>query len=60
MTSDLDIFRSAKLIIDEHGDDAHQHALNEAAKRTGDGRATWKRIADAIQKYQNETPDTLH
>ncbi len=30
MTSDLDIYRSAKLLIDQHGDEAPIHAATQA------------------------------
>ncbi len=54
MTSDLDIYRSANVLIREHGEDA---AL-EAAKRAdamlekGDleGLAVWKRIVRAVEE----------
>ena len=52
MTSDLDIYRSAKLLINQHGADA----LIEAALRAGellyagdfDGQAVWLRIRKAV------------
>ncbi len=33
LTSDLDIYRSAKLLIDQHGEDAPIFAAMQAAKR---------------------------
>ncbi len=38
LTSDLDIFRSAKLLIDQHGDDAPIFAAMQADKRAVLGR----------------------
>ncbi len=37
MTSDLDIYRSAKLLIDQHGEDAAIHAAMQADKRAEAG-----------------------
>ena len=54
MTSDLEIYRSAKLLIDRHGDDAPIHAamrgdeLLEAGDM--DGQAVWKRVLAAIDE----------
>lgn len=60
MTSDLDIYRSAKLVIDIHGDAANIHVaqmLDEMLDR-GDmeGRATWKRIGAAVDEMMAEKP----
>lgn len=45
ITSDIDIYRSARLLIDRHGDDAVIEAANRAGKmlEQGDleGLATW-------------------
>jgi hypothetical protein len=58
MTDDLDIFRAAKLVIDNHREDA---ALYSAARTTvhageGDtgGAAIWHQIAAAIEELQRE------
>ena len=52
MTSDPDIYRAAKLLIDQHSDDAPVHAAMRADElmAAGDmeGAATWKRILGAI------------
>ncbi len=56
MTSDLDVFRTANVLIREHGEDA---AL-EAAQRTdamlekGDmeGAAVWRRVLAAVKELQ--------
>jgi hypothetical protein len=61
MTSDLDIYRSAKLLIDQHGDEAPIHAamrldeLHEAGDMAG--RATWRRILAAIDELLRKTPE---
>ena len=57
---DIDIYRSAKLLIDKHGDDAQLRAIKRATKmlNAGDvyGYAVWKRIMDAIKDMQRDTP----
>ena len=56
MTGDKDIFRSAKLLIDRHGDDAPIHAAMRADEllEAGDldGLATWNRILRAIEELR--------
>ena len=48
MTSDLDIYRTANLLIKQHGDEAPVHAAMRAdamlEKGDLDGLAVWKRI----------------
>ncbi len=60
MTSDLDIYRSAKLLIDQHGGDAAIHAAMQADKRTeaGDreGRRVWLRVIKAVKEMQRTRP----
>ena len=57
---DIDIFRSAKLLIDKHGDEADVIAIKRAMKMLDsddmDGHAVWKRIVDAIKDMRRETP----
>ncbi len=52
MPTDLDIFRSAKLLIDQHGPDAAYGAARrvDALRDKGDpaGPATWLRIRAAV------------
>ena len=56
MTSDLEIYRSAKLLIDRHGDDAVIEAAMMADKMLEqgdlDGLATWNRILRAIEELR--------
>ena len=56
MLPDLDIYRSANLLVKQHGDDAPIHAAMRAdAMMEGgdlDGLATWKRIFKAIEELQ--------
>ena len=60
VVSDLDIYRSAHVLIREHGQDA----LIEAAMRADamlekgdlDGYAVWKRILRAVEELQGTEP----
>ncbi len=60
MPCNLDIYRSAKLLIDQHGEDAPIVATMRAVKRAkaGDpeGRAVWLRIVDAIAELERTRP----
>ncbi len=62
VTSDLDIYRSAHLLIERHGDDAPIEAAMRADElmEAGDmdGRAVWLRIVKAVEELQSkERPD---
>ena len=54
MTSDLDIYRAANELIEQHGDDAPIRAAMRAdamlQKGDVDGCAAWKRILKAIDE----------
>jgi hypothetical protein len=56
MIDDPDIFRAAKLLIDEHGDDAPIRAAQRAdvllEEGDMDGALVWRRILDAIDELQ--------
>ena len=56
MTDDKEIYRSAKLLIDRHGDDAVIEAAMKADKMLEqgdlDGLATWNRILRAIEELR--------
>ena len=60
MTPDIDIFRSAQLLVKRHGKDAPIHAAirADAALEVGDldGLATWKRILRAVEELQRAEP----
>ena len=60
MVADLDIYRSAKLLIEQHGDDAPIHAAMQADRCLAagdlDGKATWMRIIGAIKGLLNQQP----
>ncbi len=60
MVDDLDINRSAKLLIDQHGEDAPTVAAMQADKwgEAGDmeGRRVWLSIREAIEELQRTRP----
>jgi triphosphoribosyl-dephospho-CoA synthetase len=60
MTSDLDIWRAANLLIKRHGDDAAVMAVQRAdellAKGDVEGQIVWKRIVNAINEWQRIGP----
>ncbi len=60
MTSDLDIYRSAKLLIDQHGEDAGLEAAMRAdamlEKGAIAGAATWRRIVKAVEEVSPLVP----
>ena len=62
MTDDKDIYQTAKLLIDRHGDDAVIEAAMVADKMLDkgdlDGLATWNRILRAIEELRpGERPE---
>ncbi len=60
MTSDLDIYRTANQLIQQHGAEAPVHAAMRADamldKGDLDGQAVWKRIVRAIEELQDSEP----
>ncbi len=63
MTSDLDIYRAAKLLIDQHGQNAAFRAARraDALLKAGDldGAAIWRRVVKAIHELTG-TEGTRH
>ncbi len=61
MISDIDIYRSAKLIVDKYGDDAPIEAAlrADAMLERGDldGYAVWKRILAAVEELGRVKPE---
>ncbi len=60
MTSDLDIYRSAAVLVKCHGQDAPIHAAMRADaildKGDLDGYAVWKRILKAVRELDGTVP----
>ena len=56
MIPDLDIFRSAQVLVKQHGQDAPIHAAMraDAMLEKGDleGQVVWKRIVRAVEEIQ--------
>ena len=56
MIIDLDIFRAAKVLIDQHGNDAPTQAAQRADKLLDkgdvDGSVVWLRILEAIEELR--------
>ena len=57
---EIDIYRSAKLLIDQHGEDAARHAAirADALLKAGntEGRRVWLSIREAIKELQRTRP----
>ncbi len=60
MTEDIDIWRAAKLLVDQHGKDASIVAAQRADglldKGDTDGQLIWKRILAAVDELLREKP----
>ncbi len=60
MTSDLNIYRTANVLVKKHGEDAPIEAAipADAMLEAGDldGHAVWKRILQAVEKLQGTEP----
>jgi hypothetical protein len=60
MTSDLDLYRTANVLIREHGEDADLQAAMRAdamlEKGSLDGQRVWKRVLAAVKKIQRQEP----
>ncbi len=60
MTSDLDIYRTAKLFVDKHGAEAPIHAAMQAdamlERGDMDGKAVWLRVVKAVEELLRKCP----
>ncbi len=60
MTSDLDIYRTASVLIREHGAEADLEAAQRAdallERGAIDGQRVWKRVLRAIKEIQRQEP----
>ncbi len=61
MISNLDIYRTANVLIREHGEDAALEAAQRAdamlEKGSLDGQRVWKRVLAAVREIQREEPE---
>ncbi len=64
MLTDIDIYRSAKLLIDQHGQDASHEAARRADalrdKGDLDRQAVWLRIRAAVVELSRDSPLPHH
>jgi hypothetical protein len=60
VTSDLDIYRTASVLIREHGEDATLEAAQRAdamlEEGAIDGQRVWKRVLAAVKEIQRQEP----
>ena len=60
MIPDLDIYRSAQVLVKQHGQDASIHAAMRADelldKGDLEGYAVWRRILGAVEELQRAEP----
>ena len=58
--TEIDIYRSAQVLVKQHGDDAPIHAAMRAdamlEKGDLDGYAVWRRILRAVEELQRVEP----
>ncbi|MBT4701412.1 MAG: hypothetical protein HOB79_10085 [Rhodospirillaceae bacterium] len=56
-----DVWLSAKVLVDQHGDEATIHAAMRSDELLDagdvDGAATWRRVIQAINELENTEPD---
>lgn len=61
MVADIDIYRAANILIEQHGVTAHIAAAQRIDELDGqgdlDGVAVWRRIKRAVQELQRMEPD---
>jgi len=60
MTFDLDIYRTASVLIREHGEEAALEAAQQAdamlEEGSLDGQRVWKRVLAAVKEIQRQEP----
>ncbi len=60
MTSDLDIYRTANVLVKHYGKEADLEAAQRAdamlEKGSLDGQRVWKRVLAAVKEIQREVP----
>lgn len=65
MPREIDIYRTANLLIQQHGEEAAIQAAMKAdemlAKGDMDGKAVWMRVIEAIEElWDTESEGTVH
>ncbi len=60
VTSDLDFYRTASVLLRKHGEDAALEAAQRAdailEKGSLDGQRVWKRVLAAVKEIQRQEP----
>ncbi len=60
MTPEIDIYRTANVLIREHGEDAALEAAQRADamldRGSVDGQRVWKRVLAAVKEIQRQEP----
>ncbi len=60
MTSEIDVFRTAAVLIRKHGEDAALEAAQRAdamlEKGSLDGQRVWKRVLVAVKEIERQEP----
>ena len=60
MTSDLDIYRTANVLVKHYGEDADLEAAQRAdamlEKGCLDGQRVWRRVLKAVKEIQRQEP----
>ena len=60
MTSDLDIYRTANVLVKHYGEDAALEAAQRAdimlEKGSLDGQRVWERVPAAVKEIQRQEP----
>ncbi len=60
LTSDLDLYRTANVLVKHYGEDAALEAAQRAdamlEKGCLDGQRVWKRVLAAVKEIQREEP----
>ena len=61
MANDLDIYRTANVLVKHYGEDAAIEAAQRAdamlEKGSLDGQRVWKRVLAAVKEIQREEPE---
>ena len=61
MTSDVDVWRAAKLLIARHGENAAAEVMRRAYaladQGDAEGKIVWMRILETIEELQNTKPE---
>jgi len=62
VTKKIDIYRTANLLIKQHGEEASIHAAMKAdemlAQGNLDGKAVWMRVIESIEELQATEPES--